>query len=49
MRKSCSKWFGHVHRRMINISVRKNDLIQVKRIKRGRKRSKITLLKVIKS
>ena len=48
MIESNLKWLGHVQRISINASVRKSELIQVERIKKGRGRPKITLVEVIK-
>ena len=42
------KWLPHVQRISINALVRKSELIQVERIKKGRGRPKITLVEVIK-
>ena len=39
-------WFDHVQRRVINAPVRKSELIQVERTKKGRGRPKITLIEV---
>ncbi len=37
-----------MHVRVINAPVRKNDLIQVEGIKKGRKNLKMTLVRVVK-
>ena len=42
------RWFGHVQRREINALMRNSELIQVKGMKRGKRRQKITLIKVVK-
>jgi hypothetical protein len=39
-------WFDHVQRRVINAPVRKSELIQVERTRKGRGRPKITLIEV---
>jgi hypothetical protein len=39
-------WFDHVQRRVINAPVRKRELIQVERTRKGRGRPKITLIEV---
>ncbi len=49
MRESYLRWFGHVQRRKINALVRKSELIQVKRTKKGEGRPKITLIEVVKN
>lgn len=46
--ESCLQWFGHVEMRPINALERKSDSIQVKQMKRGKERPKITLVKVVK-
>ena len=38
-------WFSHVQRQMINAPMRKSDLIQVKRMKIGKWRPKIKIVK----
>lgn len=45
---SCLRWFGNVEMRPINALERKSDSIQVKWMKRGKERSKITLVKAVK-
>ena len=48
MRENCLKWFSHVQMRVINALLRKNEFIQVERIKKGRGRLKITLVETVK-
>ena len=48
MLKDRGRWFGHVHRRATNEPLRKSELIQVEGMKKGRGRSKIALVEVIK-
>ena len=45
---SCLRWFGNVEMRPINALERKSDSIQVKWMKWGKERSKITLVKAVK-
>ena len=48
MRENRLKWFSHVQMRVINALLRKNEFIQVERIKKGRGRLKITLVETVK-
>lgn len=48
MRENCLKWFSHVQMRVINALMRKNEFIQVERIKKGRRRPKLTLVDIVK-
>ena len=49
MKYGCFKRFGHMHRRVINVSMRSDELIQVEKTKNDRGWSKITLIKVVKT
>ena len=46
--ESCLRWFGHVQRRVINATIRKSGLIQVKGKKKCRGRPKLTLVEKVK-
>ena len=48
MRENHLRWFSHVQMRVINALLRKNEFIQVERIKKGRGRLKITLVETVK-
>ena len=47
--ESCLRWFGHVQRRVINATIRKSGLIQVKGTKKCRGRPKLTLVEKVKA
>ena len=47
MRENCLKWFSHVQMRVINALIRKNEFIQVERIKKDRGRPKISLVEIV--
>ena len=42
------RWFGHIRRIAINALARRSELIQVNGMKKGRRRTKITLIEVVK-
>ena len=46
--ESCLRWFGHVQTRVINATIRKSGLIQVKGMKKCRGRPKLTLVEKVK-
>ena len=48
MRKSRLRWFGHVQRKAINAPTRKSKLIQVKEMKKGKGKPKITFMEIVK-
>ena len=48
MRKISLKSFDHVERKVINAPMRKRDLIQVKRMEKGRVKPKIKLVELVK-
>ena len=48
MRKNSLKNFDHVERKVINAPMTKRELIQVKRMEKGRGRPKIKLVKLVK-
>ena len=41
------RWFSHVQMRVINALIRKNEFIQVERIKKDRGRPKISLVEIV--
>lgn len=47
IRESHLRWFGHMEMIPINALERKSDSIQVKWMKRGKQRPKITLVKAV--
>ena len=49
MKESRLRWFGYIKRKVINVLVRNNELIQVERTKKGRVRQKTTLIEVVKN
>ena len=49
MRESRLRWFDHVQRWAINVSIRKSDLIQVEGMNRGRGRPIKTLVGVVEN
>ena len=48
MRKNSLKNFDHVERKVINAPMTKRELIQVKRMEKGRGRPKIKLVELVK-
>ena len=49
MKESRLRWFGYIKRKVINVLVRNNELIQVEGTKKGRVRQKTTLIEVVKN
>ena len=47
MRENRLRWFSHVQMRVINALIRKNEFIQVERIKKDRGRPKISLVEIV--
>ena len=44
MTESHLRWFGYVHRREINVPVRKSELIYIEGARKGRGKKKIILI-----
>lgn len=49
MKESRLRWFGYIKRKVINVLVRNNELIQLEGTKKGRVRQKTTLIEVVKN
>ncbi len=49
MKESRLRWFDYIKRKVINVLVRNNELIQVEGTKKGRVRQKTTLIEVVKN